>query len=51
MSNELKVIEYQNQRVLLTSQLAEAYETETTNIKTNFNRNKDALLKAEITII
>lgn len=39
--NELQVIEYQNQRIMTTEQLAEAYETDITNIKTNFNRNKD----------
>nr|DAZ41307.1 MAG TPA: antirepressor protein [Caudoviricetes sp.] len=38
---ELQVIEYSNQRVLTTQQLAEVYETSETNIKTNFNRNKE----------
>ena len=37
--NELKIIEYQNQRVLLTSQLAESYETTNQTISNNFNRN------------
>ena len=39
--NELQIIEYSNQRVLTTQQLAEVYETSETNIKTNFNRNKE----------
>ena len=33
---ELKIIEHQNQRVLLTSQLAESYGTTTNRIKNNF---------------
>ena len=37
--NELKIIEYQDQRVLLTSQLAESYETDPRIINNNFNRN------------
>ncbi|MTV49827.1 hypothetical protein GJ688_12680 [Heliobacillus mobilis] len=36
----LRVIEHQGQRVLTTSQLAEAYETETIKINQNFSRNK-----------
>lgn len=40
MSN-LIPFDYQNQRVLTSSQLAEAYETDTANISNNFNRNKD----------
>lgn len=43
MSN-LTIIEYQNKRVLTTQQLAEAYETEVTNIQTNFNTNKERFL-------
>ena len=43
--NELQIIEHQNQRVLLTKQLAEVYETSETNIKTNFNRNKDRFIE------
>ena len=38
--NELKVIEYQNQRVLTTQQLAESYETSNKLISNNFNNNK-----------
>ena len=39
--NELKIIEYQNQRVLTTQQLAEAYGANTDTITKNFNRNKE----------
>lgn len=39
--NELKIVEHQNQRVLLTSQLAESYGTTTDVITRNFNRNKE----------
>ena len=37
---ELKVIETKNQRVLLTSQLAESYETDAKIISNNFKRNE-----------
>lgn len=43
--NILQVIEYQGQRVLTTQQLAEAYETEATNIQTNFNSNKERFIE------
>ena len=39
--NELQIIEHSNQRVLLTSQIAEAYGTNTDTITRNFNRNKE----------
>lgn len=39
--NKLQVIEWQNQRVLLTSQLAKSYETTTRRISENFNANKE----------
>lgn len=39
--NNLQIIEHQNQRVLLTSQLAEVYETTDKVISYNFNNNKD----------
>lgn len=39
--NNLIPIEREGQRVLLTQQLAEAYETSTDAIKLNFNRNKE----------
>ena len=40
MSNLIPV-EYQNQRILTTAQLAESYETNGEVISNNFNRNKD----------
>lgn len=39
--NNLIVVEYNNQRVLTTSQLAQAYECEPKQIKQNFNNNKE----------
>ena len=39
--NELKIIEHKNQRVLLTSQLAESYGTDNKAISYNFNHNKE----------
>lgn len=39
--NELKIIEHQNQRVLLTQQLAESYGTDNRIISNNFARNKE----------
>lgn len=39
--NELKIIEHQKQRVLLTQQLAESYGTDRRVISNNFSRNKD----------
>lgn len=39
--NELQIIEHNNQRVLLTSQIAEAYGTDSKVISNNFNRNKE----------
>ena len=39
--NELKIVEHQNQRVLLTSQLAESYGTNNKVITYNFNNNKE----------
>ncbi|OMG45246.1 hypothetical protein BK140_33340 [Paenibacillus macerans] len=38
--NQLQVIEYSNQRLLTTAQLAEAYGTEVQILTNNFNRNK-----------
>ena len=45
--NELKIIEYQNQRVLLTSQLAESYETDRKVISNNFTRNKERYVEGK----
>jgi hypothetical protein len=39
--NTLQVVEYQNQRILTTQQIADAYETDTKTISYNFNYNKD----------
>lgn len=39
--NDLQIIEHQNQRVLLTSQLAENYGTDRRVISNNFSRNKE----------
>lgn len=39
--NELQIIEHSNQRVLLTSQIAEAYGTTERRISENFNANKE----------
>ena len=43
--NNLQIIEHEGIRVLTTKQLAEAYETTETNIKTNFNRNKERFIE------
>ena len=40
-TNNLVPLEYQNQRILTTQQLADGYETDTANISNNFTRNKD----------
>ena len=39
--NEITIVEYQNQRVLTTNQLAKSYETTTRRISENFNANKE----------
>jgi len=39
--NDLIPVEYQNQRILTTEQLAEVYETESRRITENFQRNQD----------
>lgn len=41
MHKEIQVVEQNNERVLTTEQLAEAYGCESNNIKKNFNANKD----------
>jgi len=41
MNQQLQPVEYSNQRILTTEQLAEAYRTDTNNIHKNFQRNKD----------
>lgn len=44
---ELQIIEYSNQRVLTTQQLAEVYETSVDNIKKNFQRNKERFIEGK----
>lgn len=41
MENKLVPIEHNGVRVITTELLAQVYETDTSNIKVNFNRNKD----------
>ncbi|MBC9786578.1 ORF6N domain-containing protein [Heliobacterium chlorum] len=43
----LQVIEREGQRVLLSTQLAQAYETDTTTIRTNFSRNKKRFIEGK----
>lgn len=45
--NELQIIEYKNQRVLLTSQLAESYGTTNKVISNNFNNNKERYVRGK----
>ena len=45
MEKELKVIEYNDKRILTTKQLAEVYETEENNINVNFYNNKDRFVE------
>ena len=40
MTNKLIPVEFNDQRILTTEQLAEVYETSSDNIKHNFSRNK-----------
>lgn len=46
MSNLIPV-EFNNQRIMTTKQLAEAYGTREENIKTNFNRNLERFIKGK----
>lgn len=39
--NKLKIIEYKNERVLFTSQLAESYGITNNVIRNNFHNNKE----------
>lgn len=43
--DELKIIQHRGIRVLITQQLADAYETDSQVITNNFNRNKDRYLE------
>lgn len=45
--NELKVIEYNNIRVLTTGQLAEAYGTDRKTLSNNFSRNRDRYIEGK----
>lgn len=45
--NELTIVEHNNQRVLTTEQLAQAYGCEPTNIKKNFNSNKERFIEGK----
>lgn len=45
--NEIMIVEYQNQRVLTTNQLAEVYGTSTDNIKKNFSNNKERFVEGK----
>lgn len=45
--NELQIIEYSNQRVLTTQQLAEVYETDVNNIQKNFANNKERFVEGK----
>ncbi len=44
----LAPIEFNDQRILTTEQLAEVYETSSDNIKHNFSRNRKYFKKVEI---
>lgn len=43
--NQQQIIELNNERLLTTEQLAEFYGASETQIKTNFNRNKDKFIE------
>ena len=43
----VEIVEFNNERVLTTEQLAEVYECDTTNIKKNFNANKDRFIEGK----
>lgn len=45
MAKQLQPIEYNNQRILTTQQIAEAYGTDTNNITVNFSRNKERYIE------
>lgn len=40
-------VEYQGERILTTEQLAQIYETDLTNITTNFNRNQEKFIEGK----
>lgn len=43
----MKAIKYKGQKVITTAMLAEAYETDTANIRNNFKRNKDKFVEGK----
>ncbi|MBZ9690857.1 ORF6N domain-containing protein [Clostridium sp. M14] len=45
--NKLIPLEFKNQRIMTTKILAEEYGTEETNIKNNFNRNKERFIEGK----
>ncbi|MGN2368919.1 ORF6N domain-containing protein [Clostridium cagae] len=45
--NKLMPLEFKNQRIMTTKILAEEYGTEETNIKNNFNRNKERFIEGK----
>ena len=45
--NDLQIIEHQNQRVLVTSQLAESYGTDRRVISNNYTRNKERYIEGK----
>lgn len=40
-NTDLQIVEHNEERVLTTDQLAQAYECESKQVKQNFNNNKD----------
>lgn len=47
MLNDLMPVEYSNERILTTEQLADFYETETRRISDNFNANKERFIEGK----
>jgi len=45
--NNLQILEFNNQRILTTQQLAEVYETPITNIKMNFSNHKNNFVEGK----
>ena len=43
----MKAMEYKGQKVITTAMLAEAYGTDTTNIRNNFKRNKEKFIEGK----
>jgi hypothetical protein len=46
-NTEVQIIEHEGERVLLTDQLSDIYECEPSNIKKNFNANKDRFVEGK----